>query len=146
MNDELMKIGSFQPVADSVNEVIDREYYGQGFIVKDEDAFLHHPDRVCYVPELSDSTYTRQDFLALCNGQEEFARQCFCAVDWQHPETWVDEQYREDEWEICPRCHFIYDMQGERCPCPKCGVDPDKEGEQNADTESKRCPAESGGL
>ena len=124
MGDELLKVGSYTQKAGDEEAVIHRDYYRQGWIVKDEDAFLHHPERVCYVPELSDAAYTRQDFLALCNGQEDFARECFYAVDWQHPETWADEQYREDEWGWCPCCKMLYNMAGEQCPCPKCGADP----------------------
>ena len=45
-----------------------------------------HPERVCYVPELSDAGYTRQGFLAMCNGQEEVATlRVSNAVDWQGP-------------------------------------------------------------
>lgn len=102
---------------------VDRGFYRQGYIFKDEDAFLNHPRQACYVPELSDSIYTRQDFLDLCNGQENFAAECFEAVDWQHPETWVDEQYRDDEWGWCPHCKLIYEKAGvEDCPCPTCGT------------------------
>lgn len=143
---ELLLIGEYQPETAEHEEIIHRSYYRQGYIFKDEDAFLHHPDRVCYVPELSDATYTRQDFLTLCNGQEDFAAECFYGVDWQHPDTWVEEQYREEEWGWCPRCEQIYDMAGvSGCPCPKCGYNP-VEGEEVADTESERRPAESGGL
>lgn len=74
-----------------------------------------------YIPELSDSTYSRQDFLDLCNNQENLAEECFYAVDWQHPETWIEDQYREDEWGWCPNCNRIVDMEGERKPCPICG-------------------------
>lgn len=70
---EHVKVGSFTP-ADEMNEkgaVIEREFYRQGNIFKDEEAYLdkEHPDKVCYIPELSDSLYTRQDFLDMCNGQ-----------------------------------------------------------------------------
>ena len=146
MNKNYLKVGGYTPETEDQEAVIDREYYRQGWIFKDEDAFLHHPERVCYVPELSDSAYTQQDFLDLCNGQEAFATECFYAVDWQHPDTWVEEQYREDEWSWCPRCEQIYDMAGvSGCPCPVCGYRPE-EGEENADTESERRPAEPGGL
>ena len=99
---------------------IDRKWYRQGFIVKDEEAFLHYPDQVCYVPELGDEVYTRQDFLNLCNGQEDFAEACFYGVDWQSPETWIDEQLREDEWGWCDSCKKFYRMDGEAIPCPVC--------------------------
>ena len=62
---------------DGKESVIEREYFGQGWIVKDEEAFLLYPELVCYVPELYDNTYTRQDFLDMCNGQEEFATMLF---------------------------------------------------------------------
>ena len=97
------------------------------------------------MPELSDAAYTRQAFLDLCNGQVEFADECFYAVDWQHPETWVEEQYREDEWGWCDRCERIYDMSGISRPCPICGRLPD-EGEQDEHTESERRPTEPGGI
>ena len=69
------------------------------------------------MPELSDEGYARQDFLAMCNGQEKFAAECFDAVDWQAPETWIDEQYRYNEWGWCEHCQQIYAMDGESRPC-----------------------------
>jgi len=145
MSENYLLIGNYMPETDDTEAAIDRGYYRQGFIFKDEDAFLHCPDKVCYVPELSDVAYTRQDFLNMCNGQEKFARECFYAVDWQSPETWIDEQYRNNEWQYCPHCNKIYDMAGEACACPVCGRNPE-EVEENADTESERRPAEPGGL
>ena len=124
-----LKVGAYIPETEDREAVIEREWYGQGHIFKDEDAFLHHPERVCYVPELSDSAYTRQDFLDMCNGQEEFAAECFYAVDWQHPETWLEEQYVHEEWGWCADCEKIYDMEGEPCPCPECGAPPESERE-----------------
>ena len=141
-----LKVGGYTPETEDTEAVIDRDYYRQGWIFKDEEAFLHYPDKVCYVPELSDEGYTRQDFLDMVGGQKEVARECFYAVDWQHPETWIDEQYRDNEWEVCPRCNKIYAMAGEPCACPVCGWQPGELGEEYADTESKRCPAEPGGL
>ncbi len=93
---------------------------------KDEDAFLNHPNEVCYIPELSDATYTRNDFLDLFNGQEEFAEACFYGLDWQHPETWLDEAMINEELEMCPHCKKLYWMYGETCPCSVCGTMPEK--------------------
>lgn len=133
MEKTYLKVGSYIPETEEREAVICREYYGQGLIFKDEEAFLHDPERVCYVPELSDSVYTRNDFLALCNGQVERAKECFEAVDWQHPETWVDEQYRHQEWEYCPHCGKIHEMAGEPCGCPICGWNPEQTGENHED-------------
>lgn len=121
MEKKYLKVGTYVPGTEEKGPVIQRDYYRQGWIFKDEEAFLSHADQVCYVPELSDGGYTRQDFMELCNGQEDFAAECFRAVDWQCPETWVDEQYREDGWGYCPVCEKIYDMAGEVCACPVCG-------------------------
>lgn len=144
MEGKYIKIGSYTPGTADTKADIGREYYRQGWIFKDEEAFLHCPDQVCYVPELSDEGYTRQDFLDMVGGQEEFARECFYAVDWQSPETWIDEQYRDNEWQYCPHCGKIYDMAGEVCACPVCGTNPEEV--EDADTESECRPAEPGGL
>ena len=145
MRESYLKVGSYTPETEEQEAVIDREYYRQGWIFKDEEAFLHHPERVCYVPELSDEGYTRQNFLDMCNGQEEVAALLFESVDWQSPETLLNELYDTYELEFCPVCQKNYFMAGEQIPCPDCGYQPD-EGEENADTESECQPAEPGGL
>lgn len=120
-----LKVGTYIPATDMTEATIERDYYRQGWIFKDEEAFLNYLDKVCYVAEYSEESeggYTRQDFLNMCNNQEKFASECFYAVDWQSPGTWIDEQYRSDEWEYCPRCAKIYDMAGKRCACPECGL------------------------
>ena len=146
MDRKYLNVGTYVPETEDKEAVIQREYYRQGWIFKDEEAFLSHAGQVCYVPELSDGGYTRQDFMALCNGQEDFAAECFRAVDWQCPETWVDEQYREDEWGYCPVCEMIYDMAGEVCACPVCGWNPEEAGEENGDSEGGCRAAEPGGV
>ena len=146
MDRKYLKVGTYVPETEENEAVIQREYYRQGWIFKDEAAFLFHTDQVCYVPELSDEGYTRQGFLDLCNGQEDFAAECFRAVDWQCPETWVDEQYREDEWGYCPVCEMIYDMAGEVCACPVCGWNPEEEKGKYGDSEGGCRAAEPGGV
>ena len=146
MGEKYLKVGGYVPETETKAAVVDRDYYRQGWIFKDEEAFLLHADRVCYVPELSDVCYTRQDFLDICNGQEAFARECFYAVDWQCPETWVDEQYRDLEWGYCPHCEKIYGMAGEVCACPVCGHGLEEVLEGNGDTEGGCRAAEPGGV
>ena len=58
----MIQIGKYTPASARCPEQIQREFYGQGYIVKDEPAFLSQPGRVCYVPELSDSLYTRRSW------------------------------------------------------------------------------------
>lgn len=111
----MIQIGSYK------DGMINREWYRQGFIVKNEDAFLHRKDAVCYIPEFTDSKYTRQDFLDICNQQEDIATMCFYSVDWQHPETWLDEQYTCDELGWCEHCKLIYKKEGRDILCPVCG-------------------------
>lgn len=100
-----------------------REYYGQGMVFKDWDAYLNRPDDPCYVAELSDAVYTANSFLEICNGQKEFADELFEEVDWQHPETLKEDWLRAEEWVECERCGSLVNY-GDGCndkACPNCG-------------------------
>ena len=116
-----LKVGSYTKETDDMPEVIEREFYGQGYIFMDEEAFLNHYDKPCYAPELHDSVYTKQDFIDLCGGREDFATICFESVDWQSPETWVDEQFTHGEWDDCPKCERWYSRHSAPEPCAQCG-------------------------
>lgn len=122
-NVEFLKVGSYTPPDENGDgEKIVREFYGQGMIFKDEYAFYHEAKVPCYVPELSDTVYTREDFLRICNDQDDIAEVVFGAVDWQHPETYLDEQYAEGEMATCKACGKIflsYDVKN----CPHCGAE-----------------------
>ena len=82
----MLKVGNYNPKTGE----IEREGYGQGYIFKDEDAFLNRPDDVCYIAELSDETYTRNDIVSICKGNEEIATEVFNNVDWQSPEMEIE--------------------------------------------------------
>lgn len=41
--------------------------------------------------------YTHKDILDLCNGQEEVAIAVFDTIDWQYPETYIEEMYSYSE-------------------------------------------------
>ncbi len=116
----MLQIGKYTAAHAGRPASIQREFYGQGYIVKDEAAYSSHPDQVCYVPELSDTLYTHNDILELCDGQEHLARLCFDCINWQSPETWVDEQFILGEWIRCERCSRIYDTE-DHARCPHCG-------------------------
>lgn len=100
-----------------------REYYNQGMIFKDWDAYQKRPNDPCYVPEMSDTVYTREDFLHLCNEQEEFADELFGGCDWQHPESLFEDWEVNGEWSVCKECGWIVDTgtYGGVEKCPKCG-------------------------
>ena len=100
--------------------MIEREYYGQGMIYKNWETYKDDPSAVCYIPELSDSKYTRDCFLTLCNGNEELAKELFLSVDWQHPETLLDEWYIHEEVTTCEKCGWMFNCYEEK-KCPKCG-------------------------
>ena len=117
----MIQIGKYSPASARCPAQIQREFYGQGYIVKDEPAFLSQPDRVCYVPELSDTLYTRRDFLRICNEQPELAQICFDCVNWEHPETWVEEQFLFGEWAECPACGKWDDAESNKA-CLFCGA------------------------
>ena len=121
-----LKVGSYTPPDEEGNgEVIDREYFQQGYIFKDAYAYMHEPDKVCYIPELSEEKYTREDFLRICNGQKDFADQLFDGVDWQHPESLKEDWFVNNEWLTCPNCGNLVDY-GDGCndkKCPNCGTE-----------------------
>lgn len=99
-----------------------REFSGQGWIFKDWEAFREHPDAPCYVPELEDVIYTGNDFMALCNGQEEIAEELFDGVDWQNPSALMEEWERAGEIDTCRKCGKLflsYHVKG----CPHCRAD-----------------------
>nr|WP_024835438.1 hypothetical protein [Clostridium sp. 12(A)] len=116
-----LKIGKCIVNSDGDIIELEREFYGQGMIFKDEHAFRYEEKIPCYVPELSDTVYTREDFLRMCNNQEDIANVLFESVDWQHPETYLDEQFKEEEMNICKTCGKIF-LSSEVENCPYCGI------------------------
>ncbi len=119
MSRDYLKIGQYIPATGDTDAVIDREYFRQGYIVKDEEAFDTDLNAVCYVPELSDATYTRQSFIDLMDGQEALAKDLFDRVDWQHPETLLEEDYACGEYADCAECGRMFACHG-RSDCPHC--------------------------
>jgi len=108
---------------------LEKGYYRQGMIFKSWDAYKNRPEAPCYVPELSDSVYTAKDFLVLCQGQKEFADRLFANVDWQAPETELDELLLSDEWRKCPKCNSLvsYNSGDGDGRCSRCGMEVSKE-------------------
>ena len=84
--------------------------------------YLLHKNKtgVCYVPELDDTEYTYMNFYNIVNGNEELARVLFDMVDWQSPETKLDELVQNDEINFCVNCENAYDSY-EVDKCPHCG-------------------------
>lgn len=114
--------------------------WGRGWKAGSASEAMKDRRAICYVPELSstqilaeriardgdpgfdkmllvskDETYTWEDFLRICNHQEDLAVACFDICEWQHPETVWDEM-RNDDLEYCERHHLWYDNEG-KCPC-----------------------------
>lgn len=64
--------------------------------------FVHHPERVCYIPsnwdfEEDGPGYTGNDILELCGGDPIKAKMVFSLCTWQHPSTVLDEFDEDDE-------------------------------------------------
>lgn len=84
---------------------------------------ISEPSRCpCYVPELDDAVYTRNDFMALCNGQEEIAEELFYEVDWQSPTTLISDWEIAGEIDTCKKCEKLF-MSYNVKKCPHCGAD-----------------------
>lgn len=87
------KIGNYN----SETGEITRGWFRQGYVFKDYEAFYDRlNDDVCYVPELTDETYTRNKIIKLCKGNIELATEVFDSLDWQSPETEIDELLRDE--------------------------------------------------
>jgi len=106
------------------NGKIEKEFFQQGYIYKNFEAFCEKTNEVCYIPELDDAEfytegvgYTYQDFVNLAkehfeelgvNGIPEIlAEVLFEFCDWQHPETLLDEWDNMGEFENYPESHGI---------------------------------------
>lgn len=77
MEKTYLKVGGYTPENGSREAVIDREYYGQGWIFKDEEAFLLHLDQVCYVPELLMMAIPGRIFLICVMSRRNLRRSAF---------------------------------------------------------------------
>ncbi|MCD7902870.1 MAG: hypothetical protein LUF91_03750 [Oscillospiraceae bacterium] len=93
----------------------------QGFGFKDADAFENKPDAPCYVPELFDTVYTRNDLLEMCDGQECIAQKIFYQLDWQSPESLLNEELQEGELSVCKNCGRMFESYWSD-QCPHCEV------------------------
>ena len=119
------KYSEYLKVSSIENGVINREWYRQGWVFKDEEAYRNHKDKPCYVPELLDEIYTGNDFLDLCKGQEDFADELFEEVDWQCPESLIEDWVINGEWVECKECGKLFntgDTDG-KLICLYCGKD-----------------------
>jgi len=67
-----------------------KELTENGYCYKNYKAF-ESKKGICYVPELSDEQYTYNRFVEIAKGNKDLAHTLFCIVDWQHPETLLDE-------------------------------------------------------
>lgn len=106
-------------IVDSFGNILElkREFFRQGWIFKDEEAYKNNYDLPCYVPELYDAVYTAADFLDECSGIKEIADELFDSVDWQNPTTLLEEWLEAREVEVCVNCKKIYWSFGrEKCP------------------------------
>lgn len=116
-----MKIGKLLD-----NGKVEKEYSeingNFGTIFKDSEAFEKKSDKICYMPELTDSDdvsegYTYNDFIDFAKGQfeelgvegepEVLAKLLFEQCTWQHPTTLLDEWVNMGEFDEYPESYGI---------------------------------------
>ena|SRR5690625_401990 len=107
------------------NNKAELEWFEQGFIYKDFDAYTYKEEKICYIPESGlekDNTiatsYTFKDYINIAeeyfkeNGFEGdpwvLADYLFEFSTWQHPETLVEEWDVMKEFDNYPIEHGIY--------------------------------------
>ena len=116
------KTGSVSFVNGTKEMMIQREFYKEGMIVRDDHAF-YSGEGICYVSEISDEPYTRKDFLDLCNGQEEIAEAIYMGCTWMTPEALLEDLKSGGDILVCPVCGRLYlpdDVPGK---CLACNAD-----------------------
>ena len=91
MNNKIIKGDYGSITVDAKGNVVSFERGAtlQGFVYKNLDEFKQGGE-VCYIPELSDTMYTYDDFMDICKDYDT-AITVFDMVDWQHVETAYDE-------------------------------------------------------
>lgn len=116
-----MAIGSC--IIDSNRNIIElqRGALWQGWGFKDSFAFENEEDMPCYVPELVDTYYTKNDILRLCDGSVNIARKIFYQLNWQLPESLLDEELQDGELTICRYCGRLYESYWTD-ECPYCST------------------------
>lgn len=92
--------------------------------MRDNDAFYKDYHSICYVPENAESNkdqYSRSRLLALVHGDESLCTQLFETLEWQFPETLIDENVRDGLWGKCEACGRYHDTEDkEMTECPHC--------------------------
>ena len=115
------RIGSYRPedTRRGIPERISQGWSGQGWIYWNPEAY-ERGGQVCYIPELFDDHYTREDFLELAEGQKALAEDLFYSCSWQSPSTLLDEEIANGELARCRSCGRWYYCYGKEA-CPYCG-------------------------
>jgi hypothetical protein len=60
--------------------------------------------------------------LNICNGQTDLAEEVYETVDWQHPETLIEDWEKNGELDTCKACGKMFNCYGET-KCPYCGAE-----------------------
>jgi hypothetical protein len=112
-----VKIKVYETIGSIRGGHVYRENAGQGEFYKNFQAFHDKNRNVCYVPELSNESYRYRDFYLMAKTKFEelgvvgdihkLACILFEMVDWQHPETLLDELYNNGEFDEYPETYGI---------------------------------------
>lgn len=90
-----MKVGNLINSIIGYYDIVENKYVKeralQGLIYKNSVAYFSKTKEVCYIPELFDKKYNYFDFLEIANGNEDIANYLFETVDWQCPESLMQE-------------------------------------------------------
>ena len=101
------------------NGEIVRGETAQGYVYKNSKAFYDKTNEVCYIPELHDTEYTYEDFMSMCGNSFEVASDLFDVVDWQSPESQLEDYISNDEVSTCTSCDKMF-LSYEVYNCPYC--------------------------
>ena len=67
-----------------------------------------------------------RSILAVCRGQKALAEEIFDALDWQNPQSLLEDGILNGELDIWEECGRIFDCyEGKACPCKQPDTCPD---------------------
>lgn len=99
------KVGSYTQLKDKDYQFVGGYGESGAIYFKDEENFIKHPNEPCYAPEavfdneesvVTEEYETYKTLLEKCFYNEKICQAMFYDIEWQHPDTWLNEWDEED--------------------------------------------------
>ena len=89
--DRMEEINERNIIIDNEDEKYDIMFALESEICYKNPDNFYKENKICYIPELNNKFYTREDIIKVCKGLKWLAEFVFETIDWQSPSTFLDE-------------------------------------------------------